>query len=258
MNDVADFYKPLDNYIDDFTLQQSEAAAQKGVTNHNIYEQRLGDPNFPEFAGLPRCIFFYYVRVNASGKLEVGHYFYHNGGKRCDPKTWSPIPHDKGTLEAIVQKLAKNGRRSIPKLRHPPVEGKNFSHIVWDRKSYVVIFMDEFNWKLHKSSNDQPGVVFITDKERDVAATQNHSFFDALDLDIEMRTFMSLKKDTRSAIAFINHMKGDDKGNDIGDGVSQLFRFKIFLDVMFEDDTAAMTVILDPDGNNLGPPVPPP
>jgi hypothetical protein len=255
MNELLDYYKPLDHYIDDLSEHQCDIAARTGVTNHNIYEKRLDRAGFDK---VPRSMYFYYVRVNMSGKLEVAHYFYHEGGKKGDPSTWNPIPYEKRALETIVQKLARNARRKLSKLRRPPVAGKNFADILWDRKSYVVIFMDEFNWKLHKSSSAQPGVVFITDMEQGVAGTQNHSFFDAMDLDIKMPIFLSRRTDTRSAIAFINHMKGDEQGNDIGDGIRQLFKFKIFLDVMFEDGSAAMTVILDPDGNNLGPPVPPP
>lgn len=256
MDELLDHHKPLDQYIGEYAERQSQAAAALGATNHNIHETKLGSPGFTD---VPRCMFFYYVRVNTDGTLEVSHYFYPNGDPE-DSRTWKPIDHDRDALTTLVRNLARNARPGAPQPKNPPQIGKNFEDIAWDRKSYIAIFFDEHNWKFHKFSSggtEDPAVVFITEKKNGKTGTANHSFFDAMDLDINMSLFDYEPADVRSAIAFINHMKGDEDGNDIG-AEQQFFQFKMFLDVNFASGAKALTVIIDPDGNNLGPPNPPP
>jgi hypothetical protein len=91
---------------------------------------------------------------------------------------------------------------------------------------------------------------------------ENHTFFDALDVPVTMpirnpRPGEAIE-DERSAVVFINHLKADDIGNDLGAGAGQFFQFKMFFSVKFADGTDGMTVVLDPGGTNMGPPLPPP
>jgi hypothetical protein len=53
-------------------------------------------------------------------------------------------------------------------------------------------------------------------------------------------------------------MKANEAGADLQAGDAQYYQFKMFFDVAFADGQPALTVIFDPDGTNLGPPLGPP
>jgi hypothetical protein len=232
-------------------------AVREGVTNHGVYEERLSATPNPvqNFDYVPRCMYFYYVRIDASGKLKISHFF-HVDGDINDKSTWQPIPYDRATLETIVQTLAKNARRLAP-TAPPPLPQINFKNIVWDRKGYIAIFVDEANWSFHEKGNTQPAVIFDPAK----GSVENHSFFDAMNMRITMPVRRPPGTDTRSAIVFVNHLKEDEAGTDLGSGLpagqikTENFQFEMFLSVAFADGTdAPMTVIFDPGGTNQGPP----
>jgi hypothetical protein len=263
-------YKDLDFLIEQFEARQNEyALSGAGAPNHDVYEQRLTDPNFPAFKAVPHMVYFYYVRVDNDGRLRVVHYRYVDGDIN-DPNTWQPIEYSEARLKPIVELLAKNARPGAPRPRNPePDPDENFENIEWNRKSYVAIFIDEANWKFHKFPHQDSAVVFITEPKNGVTGTENHAFFDAMDFEITMPindpNAPVAQFDERSAIVFINHMKRDERGTDLGHGLppgeteEQFFQFKLFLDVAFATGSGVpMTVILDPGGTNMGPPVPPP
>jgi hypothetical protein len=211
-------------------------------TNHDIYDNRLTRATpWPEFQYVPRRIYFYYVSFDSSNAPTVDHYLYDNkdpGGQ------WTPI--NESDLPALVSKLANNaaGPRSDPA---PDPLSKNFKDIVWRHKSWIVILIDEEGWNFHKRTPFQTAAAFNVDK----GSTPNHSFFDAVDLSV------SFDGKTRSAIAFINHMKKDADGNDLQGNDDQIFLFDAFVDVMYRGSTDWLPVILDPGGTNQGPPLEP-
>lgn len=252
----AALYKGLDYLIDRYRARQDDIALRTGAPNHDVYESRLG-AGTPGFTAVPHCMFFYYVRIDRDGRLRVAHYRYVDGDPE-DPNTWQPIEYSRKRLEPLVESLARNARPSGLKDPRPDAE-ENFQNILWNRKSYIAIFIDEANWKFHKFPAQDSAVVFITETKNGKTGTVNHSFFDAMDFEIDMPINGGPATDKRSAILFVNHMKGDDQGTDLGSGVSQLFQFKMFLDVAFASGSAVpMTVIFDPDGTNMGPPLGPP
>jgi hypothetical protein len=259
-------WQGLDYLIDEYRARQNEIARKAGVDNHGIFEKRLGQTNFTD---VPHIMLFYYVRIDNSGLLQVVHYRYVDGDID-HPETWQPIEHSEERLGPLIEKLASNARPSGPKIPAPD-PGGNFEDIKWDRKSYVAIFVDEANWQFHQAPNENPAVVFLTELKNGKTGAPNHSFFDAMDFKIRMPIRRPKPggptSDLRSAIVFINHMKKDEKGTDIGkneDGTDageeqQFFQFEMFLDVAFASGKSApMTVIFDPGGTNMGPPVPPP
>lgn len=246
----------LNYLIDQFRKRQDEIALRTGAPNHDVYERRLA-AGIPGFTAVPHSMHFYYMRIDRDGRLRVAHYTYVDGNP-ADPDTWQPIEYSEARLRPLVETLARNARPSG--LKNPPRDPEeNFQNIVWRRKSYIAIFLDEAHWKFHKYPAQDSAVVFITEPKNGKTGTQNHSFFDAMDLELDMPINGGPATDKRSAIVFVNHMKGDEQGNDIGDGVEQFFQFKMFLDAAFATGQAVpMTVIFDPDGTNMGPPIGPP
>lgn len=252
----ATVYRRIDDLLDQFRVSQDQVARGAGALNHDIYEQRLA-VGTPGFTDVPHCMFFYYMRVDRDGRLRVVHYRYVDGDPE-DSSTWQPIPYYKEGLEQLVTKLAKNARPSGLKDPRPDAE-ENFQNIHWDRKSYIAIFLDEAHWKFHKFGVQDSAVVFITEPKNGKTGTPNHSFFDAMDFELDMPIAGGPASDQRSAIVFVNHMKGDDQGTDLVEGQEEFFQFKMFVDVAFASGhSVPMTVIFDPDGTNLGPPQAPP
>jgi hypothetical protein len=260
MNELLKFASPLDGAIAELADRQDRQAAVIGAVNHSIEESRLGRLNYTD---VPCCIYFYYVRVNTNGRVFVTHHFY-PGGDPNDPgnpppmTTWHAIDRDPQLLKPILEMLAKDARPTgagvFPKI------GESFEQIEWRRKSYIAFFIDEVNWTVAPTD----GVSFIIEPKNGVPGTPNHSFFDALP---PVPLTMPITKpkpggpytDERSALVFINHMKADDAGRDLdATDLPQLFHFLMSFDVAFQNGTKAMRVIFDPDGTNLGPPLPPP
>lgn len=245
----------LDYLIDQFRKRQDDIALRTGAPNHDVYERRLAD-GVPGFTAVPHCMHFYYMRIDRNGKLRVAHYTYVDGDPN-DPTTWQPIEYSQARLQPLVESLARNARPNVAK-NPPPDAQENFQNIGWKRKSYIAIFLDEAHWKFHKYPAQDSAVVFITEPKNGKIGTENHSFFDAMDLEIDMPINGGPATDKRSAILFVNHMKGDDQGNDLG-AREELFQFKMFVDASFASGQGVpMTVIFDPDGTNMGPPLGPP
>ncbi|HMG48545.1 MAG TPA: hypothetical protein VK614_13940 [Allosphingosinicella sp.] len=257
----------IDTLFADFVDEQMKLAESKyqGAKNYNIYDKRLTEPNTDLWL-TPHSMYFYYVRINADGRLVIDHYFYVKGDL-SNPHSWQKINYDEEILRDIITKLAKNARPIVqaePRERDPPRLRKgDFKKTKWCRKSYIAIFFDEGNWSLRKKPKDETesAVTFIVE-EGNKKGLPNHSFFDAMDLDITMPIRHPRPggptEDKRSAIVFVNHMKRDEDGNDLGDE-EQDFVFKIIVNVNAEmPDDPPTVVIIDPGGTNDGPPLPPP
>jgi ubiquitin-protein ligase len=264
----------IDKMFSEFVEDQARLVEMQhpGAENHDIYDKRLTEPDpqkFKEYRDPPYSMYFYYVRVNNSGRLVIDHYFYANGDED-DPTTWEPIRYDENVLRGLVTRLANNARPTGPK--KPPRIGKgNFNKTPWVRKAYVAIFLEEANWNLRKKPSDgsESAITFIVEEGNKVGLP-NHSFFDAIDLAITMPIRRPRPggptEDTRSAIVFVNHMKRDEDGIDLGHEdpnnskyEKQEFVFKLIVNVNAEmPDDPPTVFIIDPGGTNEGPPLPPP
>lgn len=250
-----------------FKADQEQIARDAGGINHDVYEKRLTDPNadkWPKFRLTPHSMYFYYVRINMDGRLVVDHYFYVDGD-RYDPKTWKPIPYDEQGLTELVTKLAINARPSVQVADKNPRRDASgdFGKIPWRHISYIAIYFDEANWTLRKQAagSGESAVTFVV-REGNKVGSPNQSFFDAIDLPITMPIRRPKRggptEDERSAIVFVNHMKADEDGNDLGPKDNQKFVFKMILDVASASDDPPTVIIIDPGGENGGPSVPPP
>ncbi|MGZ8284687.1 MAG: hypothetical protein ACXW27_02390 [Allosphingosinicella sp.] len=238
----------LQGYVDGLIASRDKAFVDQGLVNYDIFEPRLtaGTTNYTYF---PRYMYFLYLRLNDNGKLKVSH-FYYVEGDRTKPDTWPVIPYSKLGFETILRKLALNARSAKP-IDPPPCDQINFKDILWRRKSYIVFFLDEPHWAFSKKDSTKSPLVFLTEKNG--KWVENYTFFDAMELDVKL-------SDTESgtAILFVNHMKADESGVDLGPGERRDYQFNMFLKVMFEDGTdAPIDIIIDPGGTNQGPPLDP-
>lgn len=211
--------------------------------NLDIYDKRLtADPPWPRFDWIPRCIYFYYIAFDED-RLRVDHYFYRNG-PLDNPGEWNEIM--PAEVAAILPELVANARSPDPK--DPPACGHNFQDVVWTRTSHMVFLIDAAAWAFRKRSEGLGAIAFSPAK----GSTPNHTFFDGRDIDVQLPGSEG-SEDNRTAVAFINHMKRNSEGDDLGHE-TQHFRFEIYFDVSYGDlDAPTVVVILDPDGQNQGP-----
>ncbi|MEA3032805.1 MAG: hypothetical protein QOH86_821 [Sphingomonadales bacterium] len=208
-------------------------------SSRSVYDKRLTDDTpRPGFDREPHFVYFYYVRLDSGGRLRVKHYTYDNR---------APIPYE--TLEQVLQGLVDNARGTDD---NPASDGSDFNAIEWRRISYIAFFVDEESWSFYNKDDALAGISF------DHSPVPNHTFFDGIDLELEVADETTGAVTKRSAIAFINHMKRNAAGDKLRKE-KQKFKFDMNFKVEFADGGAPpLTVILDPDGTNMGPPVPPP
>jgi hypothetical protein len=239
--------KSRDEIVEDL-VDRELAPPVQGGTNHDVYARRLLSTGHSDFKYEPRCIYFYYVRIDEDGRVRIDNYFYPNGPRK-NPSRWRPIAYDD--VPKILKKLAINGRPRKNKKPRPSF-GDTFEDVVWNRRAYIGIFFDEANWAFHRRSNGKAAVVCNVTS----GAKPNGSFFDAQDLTFMMKNKKTGRKDKRSAIFFINHMKYENKGQDCDIGDMELsYKFDFYMRVRYsKTDYSVMTVVLDPGGTNQGPP----
>jgi hypothetical protein len=135
-------------------------------------------------------------------------------------------------------------------------------NLQWASISYVVVVIDSSAWNIAVRSNGGASVEFEEDLATGVLG--NHSFFDAWVEPIDTPSFAQ-----RDAVIFINHSKRDVAGTELGVGLpkgqveKQKFKFNLFCDVTTTSGEEEWTdgkivVMLDPGGENTGPPIGPP
>lgn len=234
--------KYMDAAILDHVARLQLAGLSLG-TNHDIYDKRLTMTNpWPPFDYVPHYIYFYHVRVSEQANLLVDHYEYGDGPDPDHPAPLAEIPYND--VPRIVQRLTEDARGNV---RRP--SGKDFEDIVWRRRSYIAIVLDEANWVFHKRAPDRSSIVFNLAK----GSCPNQSFFDAKDLDVPAINPGNGQIQGCSGVYFVNHMTRDSAGTPV-DRPGQQFYFDMYVDAKYARSTGKMTIILDPGGTNEGPP----
>jgi len=218
-----------------------------GGANHDVYDKRL---NTPGHMVTPWVVYFYYLTFAEGGLPSVLHYYYKSGG---------PILPTK--MEDVTKDLAwrVRNRDTNDIAAGMTLCGHDFYEVEWKHKSYIVVFMDSPFWRLFERANhDYGGVVVNAEKK----GSPNHSFFDARNMTIDMSHDDVIE--SRSAIYLINHMKKSEFADDLGfdqAGKKTVQREPFTFDMYFEVGQPrglATVFIIDPDGTNVGPPLPPP
>lgn len=231
----------IDRVIED-QIKEATDAAEFIKQDRSIYKQILQEPD--KYS--PHSIYFFYMRINENGALNVDHYFYFDGPPD-DPTKWAMIPY--GMVGDKIKELASNGR---PGNHNPlPLPDHNFENIVFRRKSYVAFFLDEANWSFHKRQAQLGRFAMVFNETK--AGDKNYSFYDAMDLSFLMDN-SSGGQSIRTGVVLINHMIGKD-GKPLPAGDEQKFHFDMFFDVEFATpNQQRLVVVFDPTGTNQGPP----
>jgi hypothetical protein len=207
-------------------IKPSEKQAAPVTDPEDIYKPRRTENGFTD---APCCIYFYYIGQYDS-KIKtwpVKHYYFTNGLR--------PIPYEE--VESRVRKLSINARKGGS---DPPQYGADWKYLVWSRKCYIAILIDD------------PTIKFVGEalKIDNTKGKPNHALFDGKDV---ITNSAAPNEPQRMVPLFycINHMKDEYDGN-LGETAEY---FELVL-----NSTLPKKARLYPDsgGTNMGPPVPPP
>lgn len=197
--------------------------------NQDPYRKRRKERKFKE---RPWSAYLFYFGPKPKKKGEVrcvDRYFYesHHG------------PIRRKDLSTLVAWLALNARR--PDAEQNPRPYPKTVLNVWKRKSYLIVLVDDPNFKFERNA-----FMIVPNEANEPKKHANHTFFDA-------KNFNNIKlpnsNDRVSAVCVLDHMKRYDE-DDLMDEYEE-FDFRLNPDPRGRR--------LDDDGGkNLGPPVPPP
>ncbi len=228
--------------------------------NDCVFTPKIGHGNFSR---VPKILYFYKLSVDQGGKFEMSSYFFHNG--KADD-SWDKIrssevaeitPHSasggQGSIDSAIEQIAQiahsdNGssewRLENAPWKKPPADTLNSFR--WKGQCYVAFTFDDPAWQIAPGGAACPAIFF--DNGKAGGSFGNHTFFDAHE--------QKVKVDGRAnnVICLVNHLKKDGPGNDLGNLERQSFKFNIRADVALADGSGTVRVIIDPDGENEGPP----
>jgi hypothetical protein len=140
------------------------------------------------------------------------------------------------------------------------VHGYNFKTIEFKTQSYLTVVVDENNWGFYypDSGNEDPfptethdPIVFIGDKTGAGALRQkNFAFYNCTPTSLE-NTIVGKTRNAVRCVNFFTKEGGQLIGNETFD-----YGFEIYIRVPFSATTPTRykTIIIDPDGQNQGPP----
>lgn len=207
----------------------------------------------------PHNIWFYYKRMNTDGTLLVREYI-----------VYEDQPISNGQMKTKVKKLALNARKSLSQQNPKPTGNNNFTNIEIKRVCYFVIFVDEQNWEFQRD-NGKPVVLFKKTDPKGDPCRPNFSFFKADAFKTDMGG-----GDIRESLVMVNYLKRNAAGDELISAPPEDQNHRWFFDypqrVLFllpdrtDDEGNAigvsaesprLTIMIDPGGNNLGPPDPP-
>jgi hypothetical protein len=183
----------------------------------------------PKFKRLPWCVYFYYIGEKVGNSRPVRHYSYQKAG---GPITQAEMPN-------IIRRLAINAVRSDEE-QYPWPDGGNWENIVWKRRSYFVVLLDDPTVKFVKNN-----ALILTNE-----GNPNVTFYDAKDDEIDVdKTGLQPRKVTY--LYCINHLKKSSGGSDLEGKLD----YRFYLNA--EPSLGPRTRYPESGGQNEGPGVPP-
>lgn len=207
---------------------ESSPDQEDAVADRGAYHRMRGRHNFQ---GVPRCVYYYHLVPQPDGDDPyVTHYYYTHSNNR--------IPEED--IEEVIRKLGRNARKPKHE-RTIPACGEGEKYIVWSRKSYIVVLIDDDQLTLEKDNGIEVRY-----------PAENLSLFDGTDVTVDL----SDSRDgslVRTAVWCINHMK-----NTLGGGDMDTELQRIDFTVNTSPRQLRNRHWPDSGGTNMGPPVPPP
>jgi hypothetical protein len=206
----------------------------------------------------PHSIFFLYMRLNGNGTFEARQY-YHKGNETDVIGPTAVYDAENKTLGYYIREMAINARKEKKGF---PLYGNGATEIEFpSRYSYCVFFMDDLHWRfmtVAEPGGQIPVIVFNKSKNGETFKVHSHAFRTLPLVEMDMpNQWTTVGFDKRQAVVMVNRMR-DENGRRLGNGQTEKFCFDFPMRVRYGSGSDGLTLIIDPTGTNLGPPVGPP
>jgi len=195
----------------------------------------------------PDILYLYYIDMDCDGFLRVMHLSYEPG---------RPIVPG-ADVEAAIDYTAMTAMRLVKspdaiKEEHVYLHRSiNFENLLYDRKCYIAFVLGRKAWRFHTDRLGRAAIRFVYKVEgASTPIGPNEYFYDGMDMGVDVSYFGGGER--RAGFYMTNHVDGS------GPLQSRRFKFDIFVDVLFAVrgvGSAEKTIVIDPTGENQGPPV---
>ena len=227
--------------------------------NSNLHELQDQIVNQKKADPIPHSIFFSYMRFNTDNSFYSKHYYYPGGMDPIPPGIDSGEP---GSLKYFIQDMAIFARTGASPGGHVYHDaGEQLEDIKFPpRFSYCVFFMDDLHWKflMDEANPPKPTVIFHKEKRGKKYAKHPHAFGPPSRVITLMPNRRTGLADAREAVVMINRMHGAD-GKKLPKNKTESYAFDFWMRVKYAGNTTSgATLIIDPGGDNTGPPGEPP
>ncbi|OAO03293.1 hypothetical protein A8B75_10995 [Sphingomonadales bacterium EhC05] len=208
---------------------------------------------------VPHSIFFSYMRFNTDNTFYSKHYYYKGG---TDPIPPGQSAADRGSLKYFIKDMATYARTgSSPDGHQYEDAGEHLENIKFPQRfCYCAFFMDDLYWKflMDEETPPKPTVIFHKKKRGKAYSKHPHAFGPPSRVITLMPNRRTGLADEREAVVMINRMHGAN-GKKLPINVTESFAFDFWMRVKYAGNTTSgATLIIDPGGDNTGPPGPPP
>lgn len=205
---------------------------------------------------LPHSIFFAYMRFNRDGSFASYNYYY--PGEDDQPIDPSSDPNVPNSLGYFVKDMAIYARPSSPNDGRYQYWGRELENVQFpQRYSYCVYFMDDVHWRFLQDSKQRPVITFHAEKNGKKYHKHGNAFGIPQLVEVDMPIFNSSETDQRQAAVMINRM-ANKNGKWLKKNERESYMFDLWMRVKYAGSNNGLTLIIDPGGDNLGPPGPPP
>jgi hypothetical protein len=196
-------------------------------------------------------IFFVYMRLNRDGTFAAYRYYFKGTDVPIDPSPDANIPHSLGFYARDMAIYARPSSPNDGKYEYhgSELEGFDFPQ----RYSYCIFFMDDTHWKFLEDQQGRPVITFNDKKNGKPYHKHQHAFGKPQLLNLPMAISGSNDTDVRQAAVMINRMR-NKQNIELKAGENESYNFDLWMRVRYPNSTNGLTLIIDPGGNNLGPP----
>jgi len=209
---------------------------------------------------IPHSIFFSYMRFNKDGTFHSTNW-YHEGNR--DPILPLSDPSDEKNLGFRIYDMALHARAKHKSKYQYQEWGRGLEGVKFPaRFSYCVYFMDDLNWRFLmddpvRGAKRRPVVKFLDRKGKKKFDRHKYAFGLPDLYETLMPNTRTGLDDIRQSMIMINRMS-NNQGKPIASGKKERYSFDLWMRVRYAGSTSGVTLIIDPGGENRGPPVPPP
>lgn len=220
----------------------------------------------------PHSIFFCYLDLNRNGTIKSSIYVMRwknhsesqqiNGGN--DENNSEELGYFLRKL-AIHARSGRGGTKSFGGTNYRPAF--EIEHIPGEingdvdflqRYSWCAYFIDVPYWELLRVGHDKAPLKFHEIKDKDEFHNPQYAFTDSKLYDVSMPPNVNNQQSPRSCAVMINRMHDQDDIPRTAESPTEEFSFDLVVRVYFENSSNGVTMLIDPGGDNPGPPGPPP